>query len=241
MIVLMKCLDEQYAVKRCISDFHDEDFVDRIIVIDGGSTDLTVHELTRFKKVEVYEHKWLHHYHDNEVSQSNIALSYIPNHSLAFILDFDEKMSPELKAKLNEINQNQDDIPEASVIHFSRRTFDVVRHENSPYAVLDDEGWPIILTQTGQYPDYQARLIRKSAHMHWINSPHHVLSGANHSANVDADILHFEKDDARHRLRIEMQWARCQARRKELGLPADVFETTRKVELAQYYDPEIWK
>jgi hypothetical protein len=77
--------------------------------------------------------------------------------------------------------------------------------------------------------------------MHWINSPHHVLSGANHSTNIDADIIHYEKDDLRHRMRIEKGWARAQARRKELGLPADVFETTRKLEIAEFYDPEAWK
>jgi len=241
MIILMKCLNEEYAVKRCISDFHDEDFVDRIIVIDGKSNDLTVHELRKFPKVEVYVHEWLHDYHDNEVCQSNIALSYVPKHEVAFILDFDERMSPELKDKLREINLNQDDIPESSVLNFSRRTFDVVRHEGSTHAVLDDDGWPIILSQIGQYPDYQPRLIKKSIYMHWINSPHHVLSGAGHSSNVDADIWHFEKDDARHRRRIEMQWARCQARRKELGLVADLFETTPKIEIAEYYQPEAWK
>jgi len=241
MIILMKGLNEEYYVKRCISDFHDEPFVDRIIVIDGKSTDLTVHELKKFSKVEVYVHEWLADYHDNEISQSNIALSYVPKNAVAFILDFDERMSPELKLKLNEINENQDDIPEAAIIHFSRRTFELVRYEGSPHAIIDEDGWPIISHQIGSYPDYQARLIRKSAYMHWINSPHHVLSGANHSSNIDADIIHYEKSDSRHRRRIEIGWARCQAMRKKLGLRADVFETDRKIEIAEFYDEEAWK
>ena len=241
MIILMKCLNEEHCVKRCISDFHDESFVDKIIVVDGKSTDLTIHELKKFSKVEVHVHEWLANYHDNEISQSNICLSYVPKNGVAFILDFDERMSPELKEKLWQINMDKDEIPEASVMHFSRKTFDVIRYEDSPHAMIGEDGWPIISHVIGQYPDYQARLIKKSAYMHWINSPHHVLFGANHSANVDADILHYEKDDLRHRLRIEKGWARCQARRKELGLPADVFETGRKVEISEYYDPEVWK
>lgn len=241
MIIVMKGLNEEHYVKRCISDFHDEPFVDRIIVVDGKSTDLTVHELKKFSKVEVYVHEWLPWYHDNEIAQSNICLSYVPKNEVMMIMDFDERMSPELKLKLTEINEHLEDIPEAAVIHFSRVTFDLIRYEDSPHALIGEDGWPLISTRCGSYPDYQARLIRKSAYMHWVNSPHHVLSGANHSSNIDADIWHFEKDDARHRLRIEMQWARCQARRKELGLPADVFETSRKVELAAAYDPEYWK
>lgn len=241
MIIIMKGLNEEFTVHRCISDFHDEPFVDKIIVIDGKSTDFTVQELRQFSKVQVFVHEWIPWYHDMEVIQSNICLSYVPNNEIAFIMDFDERMSDELKAKLAEINENQDDVPEASVINFSRKTFDLIRYEGSPFAMIGDDGWPIASHQIGQYPDYQARLIRKSPYMHWVNSPHHVLSGANFSSNVDADILHYEKDDFRHRFRIEKMWARAQARRKSLGLPADVFETDRKIELAEFYDEEAWK
>jgi len=239
MYIGMKCTNEQYAVDRCISDFHDEPFVDKIIVVDGGSTDYTVQELNEFSKVQVFVHPWLDWYHNMEVNQSNIVLSYIPNGELMFILDFDEKMSDELKDYL--IKVNADNLPEGHVRSVSRKTVDVFRHDDSPHAILGEDGWPIISNQIGQYPDYQCRLLKKDFKMHWVNSPHHVLIGFTHNENVTADIIHYEKDDFRKRHDIERKWLRAQARRKELGLTFDVFECQPKKELVKYGDPETWK
>lgn len=240
MIVLMKGLNEEFAVKRVISDFHDENWVEKIIVIDGGSTDYTVQELKAFPKVEVYIHPWLDWYHNMEVSQSNIALSYVPNGSLAFILDFDERISPELKNELSRINEIGF---ETDVGHVSRKTIDVIRYPDSPIAVLGEDGWPLESNQIGQFPDYQCRLIQKNPHLHWINSPHHVIDGIQSNTNlpVECPVIHYEKDDYRIRTRIEKKWLRAQARRKELGLTADVFECKPKIEIAEYSDIGTWK
>lgn len=235
----MKSVNEQNSIDRCISDFHDELFVDRIIVVDGCSTDYTVQELSKFKKVEIYIHPWIDSYHNMEVCQSNIVLSYVPNGELMFILDFDERMSPELKEYLTKINGQN--LPDGNVGAMSRRTFDVFRHDNSPHAIIGDDGWPIESHQIGQYPDYQCRLLKKDFKMHWVNSPHHVLIGHVQEHYIDADILHYEKEDYRERLNIERKWIRAQARRKELGLTADVFECKPKPEVAVYGEPEAWK
>jgi len=240
MIILMKCLDEEKYVPRCLKHFHDEPFVTKIIIIDGGSTDFTVQECKKFPKASVFIHKWLDWYHDNEVCQSNIALSYIPNNELAFILDFDEMMSDELKVKLGEIDKSQSIIPCDGAACFSRRTYEVIRYEDSHHAILDKTGWPLISHQIGQYPDYQMRLVRKNYQMKWINSPHHHLIGHIDEQFFDADIIHFEKDDYRDRVRIEKKWALAQARRRSLGLEADIFESSPKATIAEYYNPEAW-
>jgi len=106
MIIGMKGMNEEKMVKPVIGDIHDEPWVDRIIVIDGGSSDDTVVELKQFPKVEVYCHKWEKWFHAQEVIQSNILLQYIPIGEIFFILDFDEQCSPELKTLLTDIDKN---------------------------------------------------------------------------------------------------------------------------------------
>ena len=239
MIVLMKCLNEEKSVDRVISDFHDADFVSRIIVIDGGSSDYTVQELKKYDKVEVFIHPWIDWYHDMEIIQSNIALSYVPHGEICFILDFDERISDELKKELCEIDK---DGLANDIAHVARKTFNVMRFPESPFALLDSTGWPLQSNQIGQYPDYQCRLIKKKVGMNWVNSPHHQLYPKDlNNVNIPFDIIHYEKDDERDRERIEKKWARAQARRKELGLTCDVFECKVKPELHKYTKPETWK
>jgi len=240
MKILMKGLNEELNVKRCLSNFHDEPWVDEVIVIDGGSNDYTVEELKEFSKTKVYVHPWLDWYHDMEISQSNIALSYIPYGDICFIVDFDERLTPELKDELAEINKTgmPGDVDKCDV---PRRTFELMRYDDSPHAMLEDDGWPIVSHQIGQYPDPQCRLIRRIQGMHWRNSPHHILFGHRTEGRLQSDILHYEKDDYRSRLRIERKWARAQARRKELGLSADVFDGSVRPEVHKYTDPNVWK
>ena len=54
MIVLMKCLNEEKSAKRCISDFYDEKFCEKIIVIDGGSSDYTVQEIKEIARLTIF-------------------------------------------------------------------------------------------------------------------------------------------------------------------------------------------
>jgi hypothetical protein len=240
MYIAMKCLNEAEYVDRCIGDFHDLDFVEKIIVVDGDSTDFTVYKLKKFPKVEVHVHKWLLDYHYQEVIQSMIVLSYIPNGKLFFILDFDERMSDELKNTLGKIDKGEIPIANMQAVHFPRRTFEVLRYENSPYAIIGEDGWPIISHQIGQYPDLQCRLMRKFPEFHWINSPHHVPCGHTSERHLPGDIIHYERNNKNHRLDREKLWAFNQAKRKQLGLSADVFETRVNPDIAEYYDIEEW-
>lgn len=240
MIVEMKALNEERAVNRVIGDIHDEPWVEKIIIIDGWSTDYTVQELKQWPKCKIYPHKWENWYHSMETIQSNIALSYIPYGSVCFILDFDERCSQRLKNALAVIDK--EGMPEdADVCNVSRKTIEVLRYEDSPHAILSEDGWPVEAYQTGQYPDFQCRVIRRRPEMYWINSPHHHLIGFNKGININADLIHYEKDDLRDRERIERGWARCQARRKKLGLAADSFEGRVQHDVHKYTNPDNWK
>ena len=231
MRILMKCMNEERSVNRCIGDFHDEKWVDEIVVIDGCSNDYTVEELKQFSKVKVYIHPWIDWYHNMECIQSNIGLSYMREGEIFFILDFDERMNKQLKNYLSKVKDI--DFELGSV---ARQTMDCLRYENSPYGMIDKEGWPLVSHQIGQFPDFQPRLIKKSFKFHWVNSPHHLLCGVEKEQNLPEScfIIHYEKDDIRDRERIEKKWLRNKLRREELGLSADVFETKTKPEIAKF-------
>lgn len=241
----MKCLNEQHSVKRCLSHFHDESWVEKIRIIDGGSSDYTVHLCKQFPKVEVFVHPYLNWYHDQEIMQANIMMSYVPNGSIFFSLDFDERCSPNLKSFLSDIDKTNQ-LPEgADLVHIPRRTTECFRHEGSPFAVLGEDGWPIESHQIGQYPDYQPRLFRKSHRLHWVQSPHRVPLGYEKIYNIPQDkdifIEHFAKDDVRDRDWIERRWLRPLATRKALGLPSDLYDFQIKSEYAEAVNIEYWK
>jgi len=245
VIIGMKCLNECKMIKPVIGDIHDEPWVDRIIVIDGDSSDDTVHELKQFPKVEVYIHKWEKWFHAQEVIQSNILLQYIPLGEIFFILDFDERCSAELKTLLADINK--DGMPDdVDCVHVSRYSYELLRFDDSPFAMPDGNGFWLTSHQIGQYPDFQLRIIRRKLGMHWINSPHHIMFGFQEdlftNKNIVADLIHYHgKEDARDREGIERQWLRNQARRIHLGLEADVFEGTPRPEMAHYTHPDYWE
>lgn len=242
MIVLMQALNESSMVDPVIGDFHGLDWVSRIIVIDGGSQDFTVHKLNRWPKCEVYHHYYDRRYHAAQAMQRNISLSYIPHGETCFILDFDERMSGDLKMFLAEVDKAG--MPnDADVVCVSRISYESMRcSADSPFALLDGNGFPVISHQLGEYPDWQARLIKRTPELFFVNSPHHVLIGtANQITKESTDIIHYHgKADARDREGIEILWAYTQARRKQLGLEADRFECQLDPELAKFGDPEYW-
>jgi glycosyltransferase involved in cell wall biosynthesis len=244
VILLMKGLNEEKSVERVMENVHDEPYFERIIVIDGGSSDFTVQALRQYDKPEVFIHPWYNWYHDMEVSQSNIALSYVPHGQMLFILDFDERLTDGLKRELQKVDgMFKDGAFSFRIGHVPRRTYEPLRFPESPYAMVDeDDGWPIVSRQIGQYPDYQCRLIVREVGMHWINSPHHVLFPLDIPAyTFEHDLEHFDKDDLRDRIRIEKLWLRAQARRKELGLVCDRFECEPKRQIVECADPKYWR
>ncbi|GAH14883.1 unnamed protein product, partial [marine sediment metagenome] len=137
---------------------------------------------------------------------------------------------------------DKEGMPEdVDMCNVSRKTVEPLRYENSPYAIIGDDKFAVESHQIGQYPDFQCRIIRRRPEMHWINSPHHHLIGWDKYLNIHADLIHYEKDDLRDRERIERGWARCQARRKELGLTADSFEVRVPYDVHKYTNPDDWR
>lgn len=245
MRIFMKCLNEQKSVKRIIGDLHDEPWVDEFVVVDGWSSDYTVQELKQFQKVVVFRHKYEDWFHNQETIQADILLSYAKEGEIIFLLDFDERLNYPLKRYLSKINDTGEMPEEADLVHIPRRTIEVMRHIDSPFAILGADGFPVEHSEIGQFPDYQPRLIRKSYKMHWVQSPHRTLLGHTHNYNIPIEtschILHYEKDDKRDRDWIERRWLRPDATRKALGLGHDLHTPTAKAEYADSANPEYWK
>jgi len=241
----MKCLNEQKSVRRVISDLHDEPWIDEFVAIDGWSSDYTVQELKQFSKVKVFLHRYEDWYHDQEIIQANILLSYAKEGEIIFLLDFDERLNDELKQYLKQINETGKLPNDADIVHIPRRTIEVLRHEDSPFAILGENGFPIESSVIGSFPDYQPRLIKKSFKMHWVQSPHRQLYGYTQNYNIPIEtgchILHYEKDDKRDRDWIERRWLRPEATRKALGLGHDIHEPGVKPEYADSAEPEFWR
>jgi len=247
MIAAVKCLNEGKTILRTLNHLYESELFEQIVVVDGGSTDETQDVLYWFGKqanidLRYYVHPWLKWYHDMEVCQSNIVLSYIPLERWMFILDCDERMSDDLVAWLKGFDP---DVVDVDCISFSRRSYDLMRYPDAPYAMTDDDGWPMVSNQIGQYPDYQCRLIRRQTGMHWVNSPHHVMFGVREKlfreAFTDCDIIHYHgKEDLRDREIVEKQWLRNKARRTHLGLGVDYFECKTRPELFGYDSPAAW-
>jgi glycosyltransferase involved in cell wall biosynthesis len=243
MRIGMKILNEELTIKRCLADFHDEPWVSEIVIVDGRSSDFTKNEALKFNKVVMHEHYYDPSFHDQEVIQAQILFSYFRNGEIFFMLDADERMNPALKEFLAEVDKTNI-LPEgADFVHVARRTVDVMRYEDSPFAILGPDGWPIEKCECGQFPDFQPRLFRRSYKMHWVQSPHRVIMGFEKMHNLDTKcfIEHFEKDDRRQRDSIERRWLRPNATRKELGLPCDLYEAGVKPEYADAAKPEFWK
>jgi len=242
MKVLMKILNEEMEIGRCVADFHDEPWVDDIVVIDGGSTDYTVHEVNHFDKVKCYVHPYLDWYHDAEITQANIMMSYANDGEVCLLVDADERLSDGLKDYLMDLFEKGRN-PPADLVHIPRRTIEVLRHEDSPFCIYGEDGWPIESHRIGQWPDYQPRLIVRSRDLHWVRSPHRVLLGYKSNHNIDRDlgiyILHYEKDDIRKRHSIERRWLRPDAARRKLGLKGH--GTGAKPEYEQATEPDFWK
>lgn len=93
-IILTK--NEEVNIKRCINSLRG--WVDRVVVVDSGSTDLTV-ELAQSLGAEIFHHEPFHHY----AAQFNWALDHVGvSTKWVYRIDADEEVTPELAAEIKD-------------------------------------------------------------------------------------------------------------------------------------------
>ena len=83
----MIVLDEEECIQRSVASIHE--YVDEIIVVDGGSTDHTIDILNTFPKVRIIHNPWPKDYS----IQRNLAIESAKGEWI-FVLDADEYILP---------------------------------------------------------------------------------------------------------------------------------------------------
>jgi glycosyltransferase involved in cell wall biosynthesis len=131
--ILIPTKNECGNIRPCIES---ASFAEEIVVVDSGSTDGT-QEIAASLGAQVVDFKWNGQY----PKKKNWALAHVPwRHEWVFILDADERITPELAESLRRTVEN----PESDGCYINRR-----------FWFLD--GW---LRHCGYYPSWNLRFFR---------------------------------------------------------------------------------
>lgn len=156
------CQNEDTLIEKCIEQLN---WVDEIVVIDGGSVDKTLDILKSIKekdkRVQVYKVPFNGHFGD----QKNIAIMKCSGDWI-FNLDADELLEPELQKELIEIAKEN----KVELVRIPRHNF-----IDSSY-------------QDGAYPDYQSRFFRSFCR--YIYPVHEELVGWRTKTEAKHHIIH---------------------------------------------------
>jgi len=148
-----------------------KDYVDEIIIVDGGSQDDTM-EIAKKFGAKVVKRKW----GDNFASQRNISLKHATKNWI-LVMDADEKYEKKLMESLQKFSKNKLGI---DAFAFPRKNY-------------------INGKLTSVYPDTQIRLFLNNGDIKYKNRIHEVVRGYKFIAfHTDLHILH-RKSSARQK------------------------------------------
>ena len=161
-------------------------WADEILVVDSQSTDDT-RDLAAHAGARVIINPW-----PGFARQKQFAVDQA-THDWIFSLDADERLSPELRAAIDQLrNQNDDGLADG---------YRVARRARYMDRWIRGGGW---------YPDYQLRLFNR-ARGHWRERVIHESVVMDQGTKVDTlrgDLLHYSmRDPAHHREMIEQRYA----------------------------------
>jgi glycosyltransferase involved in cell wall biosynthesis len=164
-------LDEEHNIVAALESLA---WADEILVVDSWSKDRTV-ELARQHGAQVVQHDFRSH-----GEQHNYA-DTLASHDWVFVLDADERVTPELRASIEKIRQKG---PKCSGYRFARRAHFMGR-------------W---IRHCGWYPDYQTRLYDRRA-TQWGGDPPHEEPKVNGPVEIiPGELLHYTKRNLKETL-----------------------------------------
>lgn len=166
-IVLTK--NEEKNIGNCLDSIRG--LVERVIVVDSGSTDKTV-EIAKSYGAEVYHHEWIHY-----ANQFNWALDNIEIRSKwIYRIDADEVVTPELKNEIEAAcaEHDSDDV-NAFIMKF--KIFFMGR----------------FLTHGGVYPFYNVTIFRNGFGRYEDRAMgEHIVVNSGSTAILSNDCLHYD-------------------------------------------------
>lgn len=158
--IFIICKNEERIINSCLKQA--SKLADEIIIVDSGSTDLTLNICQRYTD-KIYHQDWL-----GFGKQKNIALEKCSN-EWVLSLDSDEILSDEL---INEIKSLRlTPTPSSSTVSLNPNGFLIAR---KLFIGLDE------VKHGGFYPDYQLRLFRKSKGRFCQSPVHESVELKNH-------------------------------------------------------------
>ncbi len=160
-VVILTCNNEDF-IKNCLESV--KHWAGEVVIVDSGSTDKT---LTLAKKFgcQIYSETW-----HGFSRQRTLAASKAKNDWI-FYLDADERMTKELKTEIDRLD------PSPSAAGYR------VKRENIIMGKLLKKG--------GWYPDWQTRLLRKSALKKWIGRIHEYPELKGEIKDLTQPIIHL--------------------------------------------------
>jgi glycosyltransferase involved in cell wall biosynthesis len=198
--VTIICKNEEDKIRDALRSVQ---FADEVVVVDSGSTDRTL-EIAREEGARVLVHEWQGYGQQKNYAQDQTRHLWVLN------IDADERVSPELKARVEELLQGE---PPADGFEFPRKNFYGNRW-------IRFGGW---------YPNYQVRMARKDRARWTEPKVHEFLKVEGKVHRINAPIEHPSFGGVHDQVLTNVRFSRLGM--EELlvqGKPASIFRLLLK-------------
>lgn len=194
MVAVSVCVitfNEEHNLPACLESI--QSIADEVIVVDSHSQDRT-REIAEDLGAQVVQRDWPGH-----IDQKNFAIDQARN-QWVLCLDADERVSPELKAEIEECLADDGPAASGDVVGFSmpRRTFYLGRF-------IDHAGW---------YPDRKLRLFRRDSGRWGGVNPHDRVELQGAERALRGDLHHYSYRDIGDHLKTIDFFSSISAREK---------------------------